>query len=494
MKAIIVTFDSLNRHLLPPYGCDWTVAPNFRRLAARTITFDRAYVGSMPCMPARLEMHTGRYNFLHRSWGPLAPYDDSMPEILKNSGVYTHLVSDHYHYWEDGGATYHNRYSTWDFCRGQEGDTRIGQVREPDIPRCVIGQRGSHWRNDWVNRQFMRREEDQPQPRTFAAGMDFIRRNATEDRWLLHLETFDPHEPFFSQQKYKDLYPHDYDVAKSGHFDWPPYNFVRETPEQAAHGRYEYAALLSMCDEYLGRVLDLMDELDLWKDTMLIVNADHGFLLGEHGCWAKCWCRWFEEHAHMPLFIWDHRCGLAGQRRSALVQTIDLAPTILEYFGLPLPPDMQGKPLRETIARDEPVREAGLFGQFGMQVNVTDGQYVYMRAPARQDNQPLYDYTLMPTHMRSFFTVEELRGVTLAAPFSFTKGCPLLKIPSTKIGAGGWFDQTLYQNWLYDLQADPRQERPIQDARIEARMIELLCGLMKANDAPVEQFERLGLG
>ena len=114
MKAIMVMYDSLNRHFLEPYGCDWTKTPNFSRLAQRAVTFDNCYVGSMPCMPARRELHTGRYNFLHRSWGPLEPFDDSMPELLSRAGVHTHLVSDHYHYWEDGGATYHQRYTTWD--------------------------------------------------------------------------------------------------------------------------------------------------------------------------------------------------------------------------------------------------------------------------------------------------------------------------------------------------------------------------------------------
>ncbi|MCB0088072.1 MAG: sulfatase-like hydrolase/transferase, partial [Caldilineaceae bacterium] len=69
MKAIMVMFDTLNRHMLPPYsapGDDWVHAPNFQRLAQRTVTFDNSYVGSMPCMPARRELHTGRLNFLHR--------------------------------------------------------------------------------------------------------------------------------------------------------------------------------------------------------------------------------------------------------------------------------------------------------------------------------------------------------------------------------------------------------------------------------------------
>src|SRR5210317_1334508 len=112
MKVIMLMFDSLNRHFLPNYGCDWTHAPNFKRLGKRTLTFDNSYIGSMPCMPARRDFHTGRPNFLHRSWGPLEPFDDSVPRMLRENGITSHLISDHYHYWETGGATYHTQYST----------------------------------------------------------------------------------------------------------------------------------------------------------------------------------------------------------------------------------------------------------------------------------------------------------------------------------------------------------------------------------------------
>ena len=105
MKVIMVTYDSLNTRFLPNYGCDWVKAPNFERFGRMAVTFDHCYCGSMPCMPARRELHTGRYNFLHRCWGPIEPYDDSMPEILSKNGYHAHLVSDHGHYWEDGGCT-----------------------------------------------------------------------------------------------------------------------------------------------------------------------------------------------------------------------------------------------------------------------------------------------------------------------------------------------------------------------------------------------------
>ena len=436
-------------------------------------------------------MHTGRYNFLHRSWGPIEPFDDSMPELLRDAGVYTHMITDHQHYWEDGGATYHNRYNSYEFVRGQEGDFWKGVVDIPeDTPpnrrTSVLKQRHPRWfEQDWINRKYLRAPEDKPQAKTFRLGMEFIRENCEADNWFLQIETFDPHEPFFSDQKYKDLYPHEYDGP---HFDWVPYGRVTEPPEQVEHARFEYAALVSMCDDYLGRVMDQMDELDLWKDTMLIVCTDHGFLLGEHDWWAKMKQPWYNYLAHTPLFIWDPRHGVSGERRESLVQFIDLPATLLEYFDVDLPRDMQGVPLKDTIAKDEPVREGALFGMFGGHVCVTDGRFVYMRSPIGRSNEPLFEYTLMPTHMRHVFEPEEFEGVTLAEPFAFTKGCKVMKL-----NARPWIDPHQFGTLLFDLQSDPGQENPIDNPEVEKRMIQLMVDLMLENDSPAEQFTRLGV-
>jgi arylsulfatase A-like enzyme len=419
-----------------------------------------------------------------------------MPEILKNNGAYAHLTTDHHHYWEDGGATYHTRYSSWEFFRGQEGDPWKGHVADPDIPPTAPTYRSQFpspsWRQDWVNRQYMPSEEDQPQAKTFQAGLEFMDNNASEDNWFLQIESFDPHEPFFTQQHYKDLYPHRYEGA---FLDWPDYGPVNESEGAVEHLIYQYAALVSMCDHWLGKVLDKMDELNLWEDTMLIVNTDHGFMLSEHDMWGKNIMGWYNETAHLPLFIWDPRSRRKNVRNNQLVQMIDIAPTILDFFGIEIPRDMQGVPLRATLASDQFVREAGLFGNFGGQVNLTDGRYVYMRSSAREDNTPLFEYTLMPTHMKHPFSVEELHNIELAPPFSFTKGCQTLKIPAI----GGTKQTRNFQKIppletkLFDLQTDPEQQNPIQDRELEARMIDLMIKLMKENDAPQEQYLRLGL-
>ncbi|WP_431873638.1 sulfatase [Amycolatopsis sacchari] len=479
MRAIILMFDSLNRHLLPPYADTFVKAPNFTRLAEKSVTFDNFYAGSMPCMPARRELHTGRYNFLHRAWGPLEPFDDSMPQLLRDAGVHTHLASDHPHYWEDGGATYHTRYSTWEFFRGQEGDPWKGIV---DAPAAGPGVHGALRRQDAINRRYLPTEAEHPQTRTVDAGLEFLESNVDADRWLLQLELFDPHEPFFTQQRYKDLYPHDYDGPE---FDWPPYAKVTEPADQVEHARLEYAALVSMCDRSLGRVLDFMDEHDLWRDTMLVVNTDHGFLLGEHGWWAKGMPPWFGELVHVPMFLWDPRTGEAGTRRGELCQTIDIAPTVLGFFGIEPPPDMQGSDLG-TPGR---TRSGALFGVHGGHVNVTDGRFVYMRAAVSEDNGPLEEYTLMPTRMRARFLPRELSAWEPAEPFSFTKGLRTMRVPAS----GGWMNPWRHGTLLFDLEADPGQEHPIADDETELRMLRLLARLMHDNEAPRSQFERLGI-
>jgi arylsulfatase A-like enzyme len=481
-------FDTLCRRFVPAYGCDWIKAPNFERLADRSVVFDNAWVGSMPCMPARRDLHTGRYSFLHRSWGPIEPFDDSMPEMLKKAGVYTHLITDHYHYFEEGGCTYHTRYNSWEFSRGQEWDPWKGEVRDPEIPETFPGATRQRNRQNWVNRKYMDTPERQSQAVTFDRALEFLQTNRGEDNWFLQIETFDPHEPYFTHERHKSLYPHDYDGP---HFDWPEYRPVNEDDRKVIeHIRYQYAANLSMCDQHLGRLLAKMDEYDLWDDTMLIVCTDHGFLLSEHDWWGKNRMPLYNEISHMPLFIWDPRCRRTGQRAGSIVQLIDFAPTLLNYFGVDPAPDMMGADLTATIASDQPARPYALFGVFGGQVNMTDGRWVYMRGPVSADNRPLFQYTLMPTHLPHTFAVDELQDIRLQDPFGFTKGCRTMKIASGPIHDS---IQHEFGTMLFDLDRDYDQEHPVDDADAQARMAAALAEQMRLCEAPPEQFERLGL-
>ena len=478
MRAIVLMFDSLNRHMVPPFADLEHELPNFARLAERTVAFENFYAGSMPCMPARRELHTGRQNFLHRSWGPLEPFDDSVPAILSSRGIHTHLASDHAHYWEDGGGTYHTRFTTWECFRGQEGDPWKGDVGATNAQLAPLLRMREQ---DAVNRRYMQTEASHSQTRTVDAGLEFIETNASQDRWMLQIELFDPHEPFFAPERYRE----GRGLDETAVFDWPSYGRVLESDADVERTRAEYLALLDMCDHSLGRVLDAMDEHDLWDTTMLIVNTDHGYLLGERGWWAKGMMPWYNELVHLPVYLWDPRSGERGSRDDRLSQTVDIPLTLLDFFGVEPTSDMTGVSL--TSGGDG--HDGVLFGTFGGHVNVTDGRYVYMRSADHPDNAPLEEYTLMPTHMRARFSVEELADWQPAEPFTFTKGVRTMRMAATGLWLNPWQHGTL----LFDLDSDPDQRHPVIDDETELRMARLLVALMRRGDAPESQFQRLGL-
>lgn len=502
MKTVFLLFDSLNRLMLEPYGGTILETPNFRRLAERSITFDHHYIGSMPCMPARRDMQTGRHTFLHRSWGPLEPFDNSFPEVLKTAGAYSHLTSDHYHYWEDGGATYHTRYNSFDFIRGQESDpwkalltSPIERIREKYHPRQNDPDSKQNPYHHMINREFIKEEKDFPSVQCFEAGFRFLDINRTADNWFLQIETFDPHEPFFAPERFKTKFPTAYEGPI---LDWPRYERVTEPQEEIDELRANYFALLSLCDDLLGRFLDYFDEHDMWKDTVLILSTDHGFLLGEHDWWAKNRMPLYEEISHIPLFVHHPDfAGHAGERRQSLTQTIDLMPTFCELFGAEIPPEVQGKSILPLLEKDRSQREAAMFGYWGGGVNVTDGRYTMFCYPKDMKNQDLYQYTLMPTHMTKMFGVDELKSASLVGPFDFTKGVPLLRIAhkskvKTKMHSYMFPEEMQDTNTvLYDLETDPGQTTPIDDPQVRQRLKEALFRLMAANDAPPEAVKRM---
>jgi len=493
MKAIMLMFDSLNKRLLSAYGNDTTITPNFQRLKEKTTRFNNFYVGSMPSMPARRELHTGRYNFLHRGWSPLEPFDDSVPEILRKNGIHTHLITDHKHYWRDGGATYHPRYSTYEFVRGQEGDAWKGVVDKPEYryesgePEEIMQRRIASRVQHQINIQFMQNEEEHHLARTVNKGLAFIDSNHASDNWFLQLECFDPHEPFFVPEKYLRMYG----IADPNQFDgWVPYYFVTESEERKHSIQSYYKALLTMVDTYVGRVLDAMDRHDLWKDTVLIVNTDHGFLLGEHEWWGKNIMPLYNEVANIPFFMWHPDYPCAGVSRQALAQTIDVPATLLDCFGVKKPVDMQGVSLLPALRDDTPVRDYALFGYHGCHVNITDGRYVYMRAPVTQGVEGLYEYTLMPTRINRRCTPAELRDATLHQGFTFTKGCPIMRIPAESVMA---HTADRFGHRLYDLLDDPLQRTQSHDQQAALRLREKMVRMMQQSDAPNELYGRYGL-
>lgn len=497
MKTIFLLFDSLNRRALSCYGGQ-IPTPNFDRLAARGVTFDRHFVGSLPCMPARRDIQTGRLGFMHRSWGPLEPFDDSFPALLSEAGTYSHLATDHYHYFEDGGATYHNRYGSYDFIRGQEGDAWVG-VASPPLdqyekdyhPTQLEKTRSGHRLQGLINRERIVEEADFPGVRTFDAGMEFLDRNREADNWLLQLETFDPHEPFVAPKRFRDQFPTNYDGPI---FDWPRYCPLTTSPEETTELRANYAALVAMCDEQLGRLLDDFDKHDRWADTAIVMTTDHGFLLGEHDWWGKNQMPFFNEIANIPLIIYHPKhTKKGGSRISALTQTIDIMPTLLEFHDVDIPDDVTGHSLLPLLDGSvEMVREVAVYGIYAGAVNVTDGRFSYFRYPDQMQSVGMFEYTLMPMHNYNLFEPRELRAAELHPPFKFTKGIPVLKVPALpdakRSPRQGGFSSCETQ--LYDYEADPSQSTPLHDPEVEERLCKAIAAEMAKHDAPSEIYDR----
>jgi choline-sulfatase len=187
------------------------------------------------------------------------------------------------------------------------------------------------------------------------AAIAELRGNHRDGRRFLNWTSFnDPHPPFFPPAEYYRRYAAmDLPLPRTRPPDARPTQaevcgnpvWAGMTPLDHRVMRAGYFGLVELADRHLGRVLDALDELDLWKDTMIIFTVDHGEMLGDFGRYMKS-VMW-EPAVHMPLFVY-HPDAEPGERR-AFAEHVDLYPTICEYLGLPIPPEVQGRSLLPLV-------------------------------------------------------------------------------------------------------------------------------------------------
>ena len=494
MKTIMILMDTLNRHMLPCYCPEAeAVTPNIDRLAERSMVFENHYIASAPCMPARRDILTGRVNFLERGWGPIEPFDITFPELLKEQGVFSHIVTDHCHYAELGGEGYMQKYNTWELIRGQEIDVWGSQVKEPAFPEHYIGRVGRQYQ---CNRQHFKTDADYPTPRTFAAAAKWLRDNQGADNYVLQVEVFDPHEPFDATEEFKAMYPDEFQDV----YEWPRYDRLgeAETPDAIEHLRHMYYATLSMADKWLGKLLDEMDAQNLWEDTLVIFTSDHGHMLGEHNETGKNRFHAWNEMSRIPLLVHLPGGRNAGRHVQALTQNIDIMPTLLDYYGVDRKAlKLHGKSWMPLFEGAEKIREYAIYGWFGMPVNITDGRYTYFRAAASAENGPLYQYYAMPVTFLSYLGRMYAKETVETGRFLERTDMPVYRLNQTLLnrltGRKNEEIPEIYENKLFDVSADPAQENPLQEERTEERMKAALIKTMREHDAPEEQFDRLGL-
>ena len=351
----------------------------------------------------------------------------------------------------------------------------------------------------------MKEERDFFAPRVFATAIETLNDLAAEARpWFLYVDSFEIHEPFDVPDSYVALYS-DEDMSDPTLVYWPRYGRVDAgesalDERQLAFLRARYAATLTMTDRWLGYLLERIDDLGLWEDTCVILTTDHGFYLGEHGWVGKPYCPTYNVLAHTPLIIYDPALG-GGQPESvrSLTAAVDVHATVLDALGCDPTDSVHGRSLLPIMrGEDDRVRNWSLYGVWGRMVNITDGEWTYMRAAALPTSEPLNMYS---TGMMSMYwpVGAELPVDAEAGRFLPYADVPCWRIPHVPERATASMALGIKvqdeSSKLFSLEDDPDQlnDRCDEEAERSERMILLLRQALQELEAPDEQFDRLGL-
>jgi len=500
ISMVVVLLDSLNRHLIGAYGGTEFATPEIDALSAASIRFDNHVTGSLPCIPARHDLFTGALDFLWRPWGSIELWEEAFTRELASVGVVTKLVTDHPHLFELGGENYHTEFTAWEYLRGHESDpwrsapdpSALGSPYLPEI-RAADPPRPAD-----LSRTWFRSEEDFPGPRTMAAAADWLRLEAPRDRpFLLVVDEFDPHEPFDVPEPWASRYGPPWSAPR---IVWPPY--ARDVlakgildPTTAAHIRANYGAKLSMIDHWLGRILDTLAECGLERRVVVVLCTDHGLFLGEHDLFGKPPSPIYAPMRRIPLLVrWP---GIPPRRCSALTTTVDLHATVCDFFGVRPAHRTHGVSLLPLLGEQKTVRPWALTGVWGRLVHVTDGHVVYGRAP-KSGNFPLALWSnRWSTMPRRGHPLDRLPNPDARAELRFMPGSsvPVIRQPFTPGDMLPFhaLDPGSERSVLFSVEDDPAETHDLAGTRREREAEELLVEALRAVEAPIEQFERLGL-
>ena len=391
MNVIVVVCNSLHLGFLGPYGNSWIETPHLDRLAAEGVVFDYHFPENLTTLPTRRSWWTGRYGFPdpEQGWTPLRPDEAILPDLLWNQGVRSALISD-VPLLRDAGQGYGRGFDDVIWVRGQgydpfvpPGDPRAKKVRVEDEPGLRLPSEDDPdfhlWKERWEqflrNRKVLRTdvEENTGVARTVRAAIDWLERRGNEpDPFVLWLDLFSPHGPWDPPQPYRDQYatadPDEFEAGDEG-------DLVEEEDEEdlsleevavlidvpaGAIGdvidetellrlRRTYAGTVTLVDRWLGELFQALKRMGRMDDTLLVFTSDQGEPLGEHG-YVRRFRPWlYEELIHTPLIVRMPGGRFGGMRHQALVQTVDLLPTILSALGLPPDPKVHGHDLLPLI-------------------------------------------------------------------------------------------------------------------------------------------------
>jgi len=350
MNIIVIMTDTFRYdHLGFVDQCPWwqVQTPHLDAFASKCVVMDRAYQSSFPTIPQRTDMFTGRLTFPYRGWTPLPAGEKVLAQYLTDdAGYVSMLICDTPHLVRDGHQ-FDRGFLGWDWIRGQEGDRAITDdvpvplQSDPDKIRGPERMQRHHYRWRAAN---WKGEEDTFVARTMRRACDWLDANHTHEKFFLYVDTFDPHEPWDPPQSYVDLY----DPGYSGQvIDHPRYDYCDFlSPEQLRHTQALYSGECTLVDTWMGKMLAKVESLGLMDNTAILVISDHGHYIGDFGRTGKNGTGpdgpWpFYDVVPHEVCMW-YVPGVAPRRENALVQPVDVFPTVLELAGMELPEKLDG--------------------------------------------------------------------------------------------------------------------------------------------------------
>jgi uncharacterized sulfatase len=358
--VLLIIADDLNRSL-PCYAHPIVKTPNVDRLAARAVRFERAYCQYPVCSPSRVSFLSGRRPEQTRMFGnegssrtPSLQDAVFLPEYFCRQGYFTARVGKVFHIGRDVPEC-------WDVTEEGTPDNKIiYQPQEPmklGLTDKIVAEdqldgdtgEGGHWY------QLRAAEDSLIDPQTARRVSELIEHGAQGEKpFFIACGFRRPHLPWMAPLDDFDVYPPDrLPLPVAGNVARPggDANRPAASPESRRASLCGYFACISFMDRQLGRVLDTLDRLRLWDNTVVMLLGDNGYHLGTRGgYWGKGTP--YEDSCGVPLLIAAPGKAQAASCRR-VVEYVDFYPTLVELCGLPPRRDLEGRSLRPLL--DDPI-------------------------------------------------------------------------------------------------------------------------------------------
>lgn len=373
-NVLFIAADDLSR-ALGCYGHPMVQTPNIDRLARSGVTFARAYNQIPLCNPSRASLLTGlrpdttRVYDLERHFRDELPKVVTLPQLFRQAGWWTGRVGKIFHYGVPGqiGTSGLDDPASWDDVVNPKGrDVADQKLITNPTPERPISAALSWLAADGT-------DEEQTDGMIATAAIELMTQH--RDRpFFLGVGFFRPHTPYVAPRKYFDLYP----IARiqlpvtppGDRDDIPAIAFAHNNPTPhygldeltCRRALQAYYASVSAMDAQVGRVLDALTRLGLAEKTLVVLWSDHGYHLGEHGgVWQKRML--FEESAGAPLIVRAPGAEGNGWSSRAIVEFVDIYPTVAEWCGLRGPPGLAGRSLAPLLRAPSAAWDGAAFTQ-----------------------------------------------------------------------------------------------------------------------------------